>query len=90
MIYNFCLSVAARIIVLADPSVRYTSMLLGRSKRKTSTFGVEGPVSTLDQIKAVDLRYWYFQLLPYKTFGAGRSVLGLVGPAKRLVLGGQC
>ena len=30
MICNFCFSVAARKIVFADPSLRYTSMLLGR------------------------------------------------------------
>ena len=30
LICNFCLSVAARNIVWADPSLRYTSMLLGR------------------------------------------------------------
>ena len=30
LICNFCLSVAARQIVCADPSLRYTSMLLGR------------------------------------------------------------
>ena len=30
LICNFCLSVAARKIVWADPSLRYTSMLLGR------------------------------------------------------------
>ena len=30
MICNFYLSVAARKIVRADPSLRYTSMLLGR------------------------------------------------------------
>ena len=30
LICNFCLSVAARKIVCADPSLRYTSMLLGR------------------------------------------------------------
>ena len=30
LICNFYLSVAARKIVLADPSLRYTSMLLGR------------------------------------------------------------
>ena len=30
LICNFCLSVAARKIVCADPSLRYTSMVLGR------------------------------------------------------------
>ena len=30
LICNFCLSVAARKIVWADPSLRYTRMLLGR------------------------------------------------------------
>ena len=30
LICNFCLSVAARKIVCADPSLKYTSMLLGR------------------------------------------------------------
>ena len=30
LICNFCLSVAARKIVCADPSLRYTSLLLGR------------------------------------------------------------
>ena len=30
LICNFCLSVAARKIVCADPSLRYTSMMLGR------------------------------------------------------------
>ena len=30
LINSFCLSVAARAVVWADPSLRYTSMLLGR------------------------------------------------------------
>ena len=33
LVYNFYLSVAARKIVSADPSLRYTRMLLGRYKQ---------------------------------------------------------
>ena len=37
LICNFCLSVAARKIVWADPSLRYTSMLLGRKATNQQT-----------------------------------------------------
>ena len=37
MIYSFYLSVAARKIVCADPSLRYASMLLGRQAASQPT-----------------------------------------------------
>ena len=47
MICNLYLSVAARKIVCADPSLRYTSMLLGRSATKQQTNISPSPLLSL-------------------------------------------